>query len=384
MASKSQQKRQSDNPNAQGSPKAQNVVDEREVRQESSKAARQAQLAKKKAKELRDAAAAAGDPEERQKLLEQAIDKEIEAESFGKTAKYLRSGTFQGMVMGTGIGVTPGLTLGVLTGTLVGGLTSLITGGLGAGIGALTGWIHGPFFNVGAMAGKGIQRITGNLPGWVATEKQKRTLEKMLGQIKEEDMPDDDELEMMGSDDGSDMVNDWGKKASATAGSYVPSWAKSKQDGDSKSGTPSKQSQQCAQKTDAQPASQQFPATQKAGDDVRQHLDKPQAQSHHPAGAKPSGPSRQETSAHETGKENVPPTNGRQVTSSDKPQSGQNSATQKLPETATKPTSSGAARSQQRKKPRKLETRSTPQILESTSGRPAGEGRRPRKLERRS
>ena len=104
MASQTEKKQRPNRPNAQGNQKAQNVVDEREVRQESAKAARQAQKAKRKAKELRDAAYGAGDPEERQKLLERAIDKEIEAESFGKTAKYLRSGTFQGMAMGTEIG----------------------------------------------------------------------------------------------------------------------------------------------------------------------------------------------------------------------------------------------------------------------------------------
>lgn len=82
-----------------------NVVDENEVRQESSKAAEQAQKAQKKANDLREAAHGAADADERQKLLEQAIDKEIEAESFGKTAKYLRTGTFQGMAAGTGLGV---------------------------------------------------------------------------------------------------------------------------------------------------------------------------------------------------------------------------------------------------------------------------------------
>ena len=55
-----------------------------EVRQESSQAAEKSLQAQQKAHELKQAAAAARDPDHRQKLLEEAIDKEIEAESFGK------------------------------------------------------------------------------------------------------------------------------------------------------------------------------------------------------------------------------------------------------------------------------------------------------------
>jgi hypothetical protein len=134
-----------------------NVVSDKEVRKESSKAANQAISAQRKAKELKQAAAGAGDPNERQKLMEQAIDAQIQAESFGKTAKYMRSGTFQGLAVGTGLGVAPGATLGALTGTLVGGVTSTITGGLGGGIGAAAGAMHGPIWNIGEVAGKGIQ-----------------------------------------------------------------------------------------------------------------------------------------------------------------------------------------------------------------------------------
>lgn len=133
------------------------VVPDEEVRKESSKAANQAISAQRKAQELKQAAAGAGDADERQKLMEQAIDAQIQAESFGKTAKYMRSGTFQGLAVGTGLGVAPGATLGALTGTLVGGVTSTITGGLGGGIGAAAGAIHGPIWNIGEVAGKGIQ-----------------------------------------------------------------------------------------------------------------------------------------------------------------------------------------------------------------------------------
>jgi hypothetical protein len=51
--------------------------------------------------------------------------------------------------------------------------------------------------------------VTGNLPGWEATEEQKKTLEKMTGQIKEEDMPDEAELEAMTKDIGNDQSSSW-------------------------------------------------------------------------------------------------------------------------------------------------------------------------------
>lgn len=134
-----------------------NAVPDEEVRKESSKAANQAISAQRKAHKLKQAAAGAGDPDERQKLMEQAIDAQIQAESFGKTAKYMRSGAFQGLAVGTGLGVAPGATLGALTGTLVGGVSSTIIGGLGGSLGAAAGALHGPFWNLGEVAGKGIK-----------------------------------------------------------------------------------------------------------------------------------------------------------------------------------------------------------------------------------
>ena len=182
---------------------SQNVISDQEIRQESSKAANAAASAHNKAKELRDAAAASGDPEERGKLTEQAINAEIEAESFGKTAKYLRSGAFQGMAAGAGLGLAPSATLGALTGTLVGGVTSVITSGLGGGIGAAAGAVHGPMVDMGKLAGKGVRKATSFLPSWVASEEQKKTLEKMVGQVKEEDMPDAKELEKLQEEGGN-------------------------------------------------------------------------------------------------------------------------------------------------------------------------------------
>lgn len=177
-----------------------NGPSEAEIRQESSRAAEKALAAQNKANELKEAAKGAGDADERQKLMEQAIDKQIEAESLGKTAKYMRGGAFQGMCVGAGLGTAPGLTLGTLTGTIVGGLTSALLGGLGAGVGGLVGWAHGPFWNVGEVLGKGIRKVTGDLPSWKATEDQKKKLEEMIAQANKEEMPGTKELKSMAKD----------------------------------------------------------------------------------------------------------------------------------------------------------------------------------------
>lgn len=200
---------------------ARNGPSKAEIQQESSKAAQKAVEAQQKASELKQAAHGAADPEERQKLMEEAIDKQVEAESFGKTARYMRRGTFQGMAVGAGLGSAPGLTLGVLTGTLVGGVTSTITGGLGAGLGALVGWAHGPFWNMGEVIGGKIRDVTGNLPGKKATEEQKRTLEKMVGQIQEEDMPSTEDLKKM-ANGGWSGAKEQGKTWSKSAATYMP------------------------------------------------------------------------------------------------------------------------------------------------------------------
>lgn len=209
---------------------------EQECRQEASKAAKKSLELQKQARELTQAAAGAGDPEERQKLLNQALTKSIEAESFGKTAKYLQSGTFQGMLAGGGLGTGVGVGLGTLTGTLVGGVSSVIFGGLGSGIGSAVGAIHGPWFKPGEALGNGIRKITGDLPGWKATDKQNYQLEKMIGQVNEQDRPSDEDLEAMTVGDGLDGrfgdVPVVGKDGvwTDTAKSYVPSmpWSQTK------------------------------------------------------------------------------------------------------------------------------------------------------------
>ncbi|KIW88794.1 uncharacterized protein Z519_10841 [Cladophialophora bantiana CBS 173.52] len=138
--------------NASSTPTSKPAIPEHEVKQSSSVSAQLALEAAKKAYELRQAAYAAGDPHAREEILAKAINKEIEAESFGKAAKYTRSGAFQGLAAGAGLGIQPGVTLGKLTGALVGGVVSSAGALLGGGIGSAYGAVSGPFWDLGQMA----------------------------------------------------------------------------------------------------------------------------------------------------------------------------------------------------------------------------------------
>jgi hypothetical protein len=84
--------------------KGNDVPSKEEVDKESSKTAKRALELQNRSKELTQAAADAGDPDERQKLLDEALAKSKEAESLGKTAKFLSSGGFQGLLAGGGVG----------------------------------------------------------------------------------------------------------------------------------------------------------------------------------------------------------------------------------------------------------------------------------------
>ncbi|KAK3070388.1 hypothetical protein LTR53_010554 [Teratosphaeriaceae sp. CCFEE 6253] len=209
---------------------------------ESKKNAQKSIDAQKKAKELTRAAAEAGDPEKRQRLLNEALEQEIASESYGKTAKFIQSGTFQGLAAGTGIGVGTGAGLGTLSGALVGGTTSMIIGGLGGAIGGGVGALHGSFVKMGDVAG-GVTKLAGAGPSWEATDEQKATLEKMIGQVKATERPSEDELmalmkggggagsEKKGAEGGhSESKGDADKNAGEpqtswadTAASYLPS-----------------------------------------------------------------------------------------------------------------------------------------------------------------
>lgn len=322
-------------------------VSEEDVRRESSKIAKQATEAHDKATELMNAAAAAGDPEERQKFMEEALEQQIQSGSLGKTAKYLRSGTFQGMAVGAGLGIAPGASLGTITGALVGGVSSTALGGLGAGLGAATGALHGPFWDMKKGAGKGIQKITGNLPGWTATERQKRQLEKIVGQISEQDAPRKDELEDWGCEN---IVTDQ-KQTLTKAQSKLPSVPSMK-------GSKSSSEQAESPEKDEE-MENHHSGDSKPGDNAADKQDR-------------KGSERDQQDSHETqrlrDRENLP--NDALVV-----QGKQNKTPSTYTDVAVQTEGEG------RKKPRKLQTRSSNGKTPSPSKEPRNP---PRKLEKRS
>ncbi|KAK7897463.1 hypothetical protein LTR67_005352 [Exophiala xenobiotica] len=207
--------------NASSTPTDKPAIPEHELKQNTSMSAQLALEAAKKAYELRQAAYGAGDPNAREEILAKAINKEIEAESFGKAAKYTRSGAFQGLAAGAGLGVQPGVTLGKLTGALVGGVVSSAGALLGGGVGSAYGAISGPFWDLGQMASQGVRSIVGDFPNWEATSSQKKELEKMVMGTQQTKAPSKEELQEMRDDDGGRGQQDcqqWTKDLT----SYIP------------------------------------------------------------------------------------------------------------------------------------------------------------------
>ncbi|KAJ4308880.1 hypothetical protein N0V94_009173 [Neodidymelliopsis sp. IMI 364377] len=187
----------------------QQPIPDHEIKQNAGVSASMALQATQKAWDLRQAANAAGDPDAREEILAKAINKEIEAESFGKAAKYTQSGAFQGLAAGAGLGVQPGVTIGKVTGAIVGGTVSTVTGLLGGGIGSVYGAMNGPMWDLGQMASQGVRGVVGDFPNWKSTPSQKKALEKMVMQSKETQAPSKEELEKMKSEAPDDMPQSW-------------------------------------------------------------------------------------------------------------------------------------------------------------------------------
>jgi hypothetical protein len=103
---------------------------------------------------LKSKAAILTDPKERERVLSEAYDHEIEARGLSKKAQMLGSGTFQGAVGGAGIGAATGVGLGTAVGTLVGTVASVPTTAVGGLVGAGTGAIHGPWIKLPGKSGK--------------------------------------------------------------------------------------------------------------------------------------------------------------------------------------------------------------------------------------
>jgi hypothetical protein len=306
--------------------------------------------------------------------LKQKVDQEVKAETFGKTAKWIQtSGSFQGFAAGSGLGIGLGAVVGTLTGTLVGGPTGLITGGIGAGIGKL----HGPFVNISDWGLDKIRGITGDLPGWEATAEQKKTLEKMCGQVAETEAPGPEELENIAgnvsggtNEEAAQMVSsvqDTSDSWKKTAGSYVPTWA----GGESKEETDKQQkpaaSKQLPQKSTPKPSAPAKSSPENAKQ--TQHAEQKALPNTR------SGPRK-------LGKPGTAPAN--QKTSATPKQSSDNNQPAKR--------DSASPTNETKKKPRKLEPRSngaTPASTKSAgsdakSTSSTAPRRSPRKLESRS
>lgn len=94
---------------------------------------------------IKDKAMKCMNPAERKHMLQEAYDKEVEANGQSAWARRLQSGVWQGGGAGAGIGGGVGMGLGAVVGTLVGGVVSLPTTALGGLVGAGVGGITGPF-----------------------------------------------------------------------------------------------------------------------------------------------------------------------------------------------------------------------------------------------
>jgi len=108
----------------------------------------------KTASSLRSAADTIKDPAKREKYLQDAYSKEVEAHGNSKKARMLSSGAFQGSIGGGGIGMAVGAGLGTVVGTLVGTVATIPTTAVGTLVGAGVGGVHGPWVKLGGKKDK--------------------------------------------------------------------------------------------------------------------------------------------------------------------------------------------------------------------------------------
>lgn len=321
--------------------KKEKAMSEEQRQREAQEAAKTAMEARKKADYYAAALAGAGDPDERQELINKKLEQEMKAETFGKTAKYIQtSGSFQGFAAGAGLGVGLGAVLGTLTGTLVGGPVGLVTGGIGAGVGKL----YGPFVNVAEWGGNKLRSITGDLPGWKATEDQKKALEHMCGQISDTECPSPEELESIAGDRAAEASQMWsdgkatGKQWKQNATS---AWSSATGGGDKKQG----------QQAKGNPSSPSGPPKLKDGKSGPPKLGKPS--SSQPASKPSSTPSKTDQSAR---KDSASPANDTKK----KPRKlePRSNETSQGTASSTGPSKQASSASAPKRAPKKLETRS--------------------------
>jgi hypothetical protein len=147
-------------------------------------AAQAAASANSLASTLRSKASLLTNPAERSRLMQEAYNKEMEANGNSKRARILTSGTFQGAAGGAGIGTAVGMGLGTITGTLVGTVATIpgvLVGGL---VGAGTGVIHGPWIKLGGGKGKDKGAVAETKIPAEAVENGSVVVDKKTGQVK--------------------------------------------------------------------------------------------------------------------------------------------------------------------------------------------------------
>ncbi|KAK4902622.1 hypothetical protein LTR27_000560 [Elasticomyces elasticus] len=105
---------------------------------------------------LKDTAMKAMNPQERQRMMQEAYDKEVEANGQSKWARRLQSGPWQGGAGGAGIGAGVGAGLGTVIGTVVGGVAALPTTAVGGLVGMGVGGITGPFVKLNQDKAKAV------------------------------------------------------------------------------------------------------------------------------------------------------------------------------------------------------------------------------------
>jgi hypothetical protein len=367
----------------------QKPIPERDIKQNSGVSATMALQAAQKAWDYRQAANAAGDPNAREEILAKAINKEIEAESFGKAAKYTQSGTFQGLAAGAGLGVVPGVTLGKVTGAIVGGTVSTVTGLLGAGVGSVYGAMSGPMWNLGEMASHGVRGVVGDFPNWKSTPSQKKTLEKMVMQSKETQAPSEEELKQMKNDMPDEMPQSWSKQAQDMTACLpsMPSMPSMSQAGSAvglgglgaslgfggqekpkeaaKAGSQPKRPAVSSKQTKPPPSKSQRTAVRQQPDRVSKQESQPKAQSSKPAAKK------------ETASKTAPPKPASKVQAADKPSSSAQSSSVQGNSTTSTGKTAAPSTDKERRKPRKLDSK--PDNSKPSSG--STPKRPPKKLE---
>lgn len=144
----------------------------------------------KTASALRSAAETIRDPAKREKYLQDAYAKEIEAHGNSKKARMLSSGAFQGSMGGGGIGMAVGAGLGTVVGTLVGTVATIPTTAVGTLVGAGVGGVHGPWIKLGD---KGDKKGEKGKEGQDGEEKAEGQEEQQVGG-EDEGIPDPEAL----------------------------------------------------------------------------------------------------------------------------------------------------------------------------------------------